>query len=67
MLANGFYKFTVNTVKELEMLLMQNRKYAAEIAHSVSAQKRKQILERAAQLNIKVLNPGAKLKAEENE
>lgn len=67
MLANGFYKFTVNNVKELDMLLMQNRKYAAEIAHNVSSKKRKEIVERAAQLNIKVLNASAKLKSEENE
>jgi len=64
---NGFYKFTVSNVKELEVLLMQNRKYAAEIAHNVSSRKRKEIVERAAQLNIKVLNGSAKLKAEENE
>ena len=67
MLSNGFYKFVVNNVKELDMLLMQNRKYAAEIASRVSAKGRKAILERASQLNIKVLNAGAKLKSEENE
>lgn len=80
----GFYKFTVHNVKELELLLMQNRwgldtavsmrlasrigascmlarlhvailshlglwcrKYAAEIAHSVSSVKRKAIVDRA--------------------
>ena len=66
-LPGGWYKFVVNNVKELEMLLMQNRSYAAEIAHNVSSRKRQEIVERAAQLNIKVLNCGAKLKAEENE
>ena len=66
-LPSGFYKFVVNNVKELDMLLMQNRKYAAEIASRVSAKGRKAILERASQLNIKVLNAGAKLKSEENE
>merc|ERR1719382_789925 len=49
----GFYKFTVSNVKELEMLLMQNRTYAAEIAHNVSSRKRKEIVKRAQKLNIK--------------
>ena len=64
---SGFYKFIVSNVKELDVLLMQNRKYAAEIAHNVSSRKRKEIVERADQLNIKVLNGAARLKAEEAE
>lgn len=35
------------------MLLMHNRKYAAEIAHNVSVRKRKDIVARALQLNVR--------------
>eukprot|EP00903_Cladosiphon_okamuranus_P013554 g12625.t1 len=66
LLPNGFYKFLVHNVKELDLLLMHNRKYAAEIAHNVSSRKRKEIVERAGQLHIRVTNAGAKLSAEED-
>ncbi|CAN0506050.1 unnamed protein product, partial [Laminaria digitata] len=58
-LPNGFLKFLVHSVKELELLLMHNRKYAAEIAHNVSSRERKEIVERAGQLHIRVTNAGA--------
>ncbi|XP_065387176.1 large ribosomal subunit protein eL32-like [Macaca fascicularis] len=66
-LPSGFRKFLVHNVKELEVLLMCNRSYCAEIAHNVSSKNRKAIMERAAQLAIRVTNPNARLCSEENE
>ena len=65
MLPCGLYKFPVHNTTDLEMIMMQNRKYAAEIAHAVSAQKRQEIIARAKILNIRVINADARLKKQE--
>ncbi|XP_032614274.1 large ribosomal subunit protein eL32-like [Hylobates moloch] len=67
MLPSGFQKFLVHNVKELEVLLMCNKSYCAEIAHSVSSKNCKAIMKRATQLAIRVTNPNARLHSEENE
>merc|ERR1719235_208712 len=53
---NAFRKIIVNNTFDLDMLVMQNRNFAAEISHGVSSRNRKNIVERAALLNIHILN-----------
>ncbi|KAJ0960251.1 hypothetical protein J5N97_001926 [Dioscorea zingiberensis] len=66
-LPNGFKKFVVHNVSELEVLMMHNRTYCAEIAHNISTRKRKEIVERAAQLDVVVTNKLARLRSQEDE
>ncbi|KAG5653069.1 60S ribosomal protein L32 [Sphagnurus paluster] len=65
LLPNGLKKFLVNNVREVDLLLMHNKSFAAEIAHGVSSRNRTSILERAKVLGIKVTNPAARLRSEE--
>merc|ERR1712079_43671 len=67
MMPSGFKKVLIHNVKELEVLMMSNKTYAAEIARGVSAKNRKTLIERAAQLAIRITNPNARIRSEENE
>ena len=64
-LPNGFRKLLIRNEKDLEILLMNNRTYCGELAHNLSAKKRKTIVERAAQLNVKITNAKSKVVVEE--
>jgi len=67
MMPTGFKKVLINNLAELEVLMMSNKTYCAEIARGVSSKNRKTIIERAAQLAIRITNPNARIRSEENE
>eukprot|EP00906_Rhabdomonas_costata_P015776 RCo022636 len=64
---DGMRHLLINNVRELEMLVMCNRKWAAVVAHGVGAKKRKAIVDRAKKLHIRVVNRNARLRREEHE
>ncbi|KAH3756668.1 60S ribosomal protein L32 [Pelomyxa schiedti] len=62
-----FYTFHVNNPKDIDLLLMHTGTYAAEIASTIGAKKRKAILKRAAKMGVKVENAKARVRAVEKE
>mmetsp|Transcript_75509 Transcript_75509/g.87763 ORF Transcript_75509/g.87763 Transcript_75509/m.87763 type:complete len:138 (+) Transcript_75509:52-465(+) len=65
LLKSGFKKFLITNLRDLEILLTNNRNYAGEIAHNISAKKRVQIIKRAVELNVRLTNARGKVKTEE--
>lgn len=61
---SGHKTFLVNNIKDLDLLLLHTKTYAAEIAHGVSSKNRIPILARAKALGLKVTNPKGRLALE---
>ena len=55
-------KLLLRDPKDIELLLMNNRTHAGEISHSISAKKRVDILNRAKELNVRIINPSGKVR-----
>ncbi|EHY52701.1 60S ribosomal protein L32 [Exophiala dermatitidis] len=64
MMPSGHKAFLVHNPKDVELLLMHNRTYAAEIASAVSSRKRVEIVAKAKALGVKVTNGKAKITTE---
>mmetsp|Transcript_12684 Transcript_12684/g.10839 ORF Transcript_12684/g.10839 Transcript_12684/m.10839 type:complete len:138 (+) Transcript_12684:76-489(+) len=62
---SGFKTLHIQNPQEIELLLMNNRTFAAELAANLSARKRAAIVKRAAQLNVRVTNSKGKVKVDE--
>jgi ribosomal protein L32E len=80
MMPSGHKSFLVNNTRDVDLLLMHNKTFAAEfvqilrqsrtlliyyrISHAVSSRKRIEIVARAKQLGVKVTNPKARITTE---
>ncbi|QGA14637.1 hypothetical protein EYB26_002293 [Talaromyces marneffei] len=64
LMPSGHKAFLVHNIKDVELLLMHNRTYAAEIASAVSSRKRVDILAKAKALGVKVTNAKARVTTE---
>jgi large subunit ribosomal protein L32e len=64
MMPSGHKAFLVSNVRDVDLLLMHNKTFAAEINHAVSSRKRVDIVARAKQLGVKVTNAKARVTTE---
>lgn len=67
-ISHYIYKFDLSFVScQPTYFSFLARTYCAEIAHNVSTRKRKEIVERAAQLDVVITNKLARLHSQEDE
>merc|ERR1712166_327595 len=66
-LPNGFKKLLITNEADLEILLMNNRVFCAEIAQNIGTSKRLRIVQRARELNVRLTNANAKARKETTE
>ncbi|MCJ1368059.1 60S ribosomal protein L32 [Acarospora aff. strigata] len=64
LMPSGHKAFLVHNSNDVDLLLMHNKTFAAEIAHAVSSRKRVEIVAKAKQLGVKVTNPKARVTTE---
>ncbi|KAF3914782.1 hypothetical protein ABW20_dc0101202 [Dactylellina cionopaga] len=57
MTPSGHKAFLVHNVNDVDLLLMHNHTFAAEISHAVSSRKRIEIIAKAKKMGVKVTNP----------
>ncbi|KAF8451813.1 ribosomal protein L32e [Terfezia claveryi] len=61
---SGHKAFLVQNTADVELLLMHNKTFAAEIGHAVSSRKRVEIIAKAKALGVKVTNPKGRVTTE---
>ncbi|KAI5963043.1 RPL32 [Candida pseudojiufengensis] len=58
---SGLKTFVVKNIKDLDVLIMHQNEYAAQIAHNVSAKNRIEIVGKAKKIGVKVTNGKARI------
>ncbi|MCJ1321357.1 60S ribosomal protein L32 [Xylographa vitiligo] len=64
LMPSGHKAFLVHNTRDVDLLLMHNKTFAAEIGHAVSSRKRVEIVAKAKQLGVKVTNAKARVTTE---
>jgi large subunit ribosomal protein L32e len=64
LMPSGHKTYLVKNLKDLDVLLLHTKTYAAEIAHNISARNRVEIVAKAKKMGVKVTNPKGRVALE---